>query len=75
MSGFTNITGFAPERAPILPPSSSETASFRGVPFKVIAAQVKKGRHSAIHEYPYVDGGWPEDMGRALPRPTRSPAT
>jgi prophage DNA circulation protein len=43
-----------------------QTASFRGVPFKVIAAQAKKGRRQAIHEYPYVDGGWPEDMGRAL---------
>ena len=66
MSGFTNITGFAP------PTSLSgflgllETASFRGVPFKVIAARVKKGRRWAIHEYPYVDGGWPEDLGRAL---------
>ena len=43
-----------------------QTASFRGVPFKVVSAQVKKGRRWAIHEYPYVDGGWPEDMGRAL---------
>src|SRR5271163_4908519 len=66
MSGFTGVTGFAP-------PTSSpgfmgllQTASFRGVPFKVIAAQVKKGRRWAIHQYPYVDGGWPEDMGRAL---------
>lgn len=31
-----------------------QTASFRGVPFKVIAARVKKGRCWAIHEYPYV---------------------
>ena len=66
MSGFTNVTGFAP------PTNFSgfmgllQTASFRGVPFKVIAAHVKKSRRWAIHEYPYVDGGWPEDMGRAL---------
>ena len=43
-----------------------QIASFRGVPFKVVAAQVKKGRRWAIHEYPYVDGGWPEDLGRTL---------
>jgi prophage DNA circulation protein len=66
MSGFTNITG-------LVPPSNLpnflgllQTASFRGVPFKVQAARVKKGRRWAVHEYPYVDGGWPEDMGRAL---------
>ena len=43
-----------------------QTASFRGVPFKVVAAQVHKGRRWAVHEYPYIDGGWPEDMGRSL---------
>ena len=66
MSGFTNITGFqAPTSIPGFM-SLLEDAWWRGVPFKVIAARVKKGRRWAIHEYPYVDGGWPEDMGRAL---------
>lgn len=43
-----------------------QAASFRGAPFKVIGAQVVKGRRQAGHEYPFVDGGWLEDMGRAL---------
>jgi prophage DNA circulation protein len=66
MTAFTNITGFAPPTS--LPNFLGllQTASFRGVPFKVQAARVKKGRRWAVHEYPYVDGGWPEDMGRAL---------
>jgi prophage DNA circulation protein len=66
MSGFTNITGFA------LPTSLPgflgllQTASFRGVPFKVVASGVRKGRRLAVHEYPFRDGGWPEDLGRSL---------
>ncbi len=43
-----------------------QTASFRGVPFKVIAARIEKGRLWAFHEYNCVDGDWREDMGRAL---------
>ena len=66
MSGFTSVTGFAPPTSIAGFMGLLQTASFRGVPFKVIAAQAKKGRRQAIHEYPYVDGGWPEDMGRAL---------
>ena len=66
MSGFTNITGFAPPTTIAGFMGLLQTASFRGVPFKVVSARVKKGRRWAIHEYPFVDGGWPEDMGRAL---------
>ena len=66
MSGFTGVTGFAPPTSIAGFMGLLQTASFRGVPFKVIAAQAKKGRRQAIHEYPYIDGGWPEDMGRAL---------
>ena len=66
MSGFTNVTGFAPPTSIAGFMGLLQTASFRGVPFKVIAAQVKKGRRQAIHEYPFRDGGWAEDMGRAL---------
>jgi prophage DNA circulation protein len=65
MSGFTNVTGFAPPTSIAGFMGQLQTASFRGVPFKVIQARVKKGRRWAIHEYPYVDGGWPEDMGRS----------
>jgi len=66
MSGFTNVTGFTPPTNLSGFMGLLQTASFRGVPFKVQAARVKKGRRWAIHEYPYVDGGWPEDMGRML---------
>jgi prophage DNA circulation protein len=63
---FTNVTGFAPLSSVAGFMGLLQTASFRGVPFKVIAAEVKKGRRLAIHEYPFRDGGWAEDMGRAL---------
>ena len=66
MSGFQNVTGFAPPTSAAGFMGLLQTASFRGVPFKVIAAQVKKGRKVAIHDYPFRDGGWAEDMGRAL---------
>jgi hypothetical protein len=66
MSGFANATGFAPPTSLSGFMGLLQTASFRGVPFKVLAARVKKGRRWAVHEYPYVDGGWPEDMGRML---------
>jgi prophage DNA circulation protein len=66
MSGFTGITGFAPPTSIAGFMGLLQAASFRGVPFKVIGAQVVKGRRQAKHEYPYVDGGWLEDMGRAL---------
>ncbi len=66
MSGFTNVTGFAPPANFAGFMGLLQTASFRGVPFQVVAAQVRNGRRLAVHEYPYVDGGWHEDMGRAL---------
>jgi prophage DNA circulation protein len=66
MSGFTNVTGFAPPTSLAGFMGLLQTASFRGVPFKVIAARVRKGRRLAMHEYPFKDGGWAEDMGRAL---------
>lgn len=66
MSGFTGITGFAPPTSLAGFMGLLQTASFRGVPFKVVASQIKKGRKVAIHDYPFRDGGWAEDMGRAL---------
>lgn len=47
MSGFTNVTGFAPPTSIACFMGLLQTASFRGVPFKVIAAQVKKGRRQS----------------------------
>jgi prophage DNA circulation protein len=41
-----------------------QQAFWRGVPFYVDAQQVQKGRKTAIHDYPFRDGGWVEDMGR-----------
>lgn len=48
-------------------------ASFRKVPFDVIATRDTGSRDVAIHEYPYVDGGDVEDLGRK-PRNTRMTA-
>jgi len=39
-------------------------ASFRGVPFGVIEGEGVFGRRQAVHEYPYRDTVWVEDMGR-----------
>ena len=66
MSGFQNVTGFAAPTSASGFMSLLQNASFRGVPFKVIASSVRKGRKVAIHDYPFRDGGWAEDMGRAL---------
>ncbi|HGG2618855.1 TPA: DNA circularization protein [Yersinia enterocolitica] len=45
-------------------------ASFRGVPFAVLTAEGVFGRRQAIHEYPYRDTAWIEDLGRATRRLT-----
>jgi prophage DNA circulation protein len=66
MSGFTNVTGFAAPNSFAGFLGLLQAASFRGVPFHVMGAQVKKGRRLAVHEYPFRDGGWAEDMGRSL---------
>lgn len=42
-----------------------QQASFRGVPFGVLAADGAFGRRQAVHEYPYRDKPWVEDLGRA----------
>ncbi|MEM5372842.1 DNA circularization N-terminal domain-containing protein [Paraburkholderia azotifigens] len=44
---------------------SLQTASWRGVPFAVTGSTVKVGRRVALHEYPYRDEVWVEDLGRA----------
>lgn len=40
-------------------------ASWRGVPFRVRESELKRGRRTAVHEYPERDDVWVEDMGRA----------
>ncbi|WP_233863478.1 DNA circularization protein [Paraburkholderia adhaesiva] len=45
--------------------SALQTASWRGVPFAVRGATLRAGRRVAMHEYPYRDDVWVEDLGRA----------
>lgn len=42
-----------------------QPASFRGVPFAVLSAEASFGRRQAVHEYPFRDKPWIEDLGRA----------
>ncbi|MBP6010617.1 MAG: DNA circularization N-terminal domain-containing protein [Alphaproteobacteria bacterium] len=42
-----------------------QQASFRGIPFGVLAADTAVGRRTALHEYPYRDKPWIEDIGRS----------
>lgn len=39
-------------------------ASFRGVPFGVLSSRKVFGRRTAVHEYPFRDTVWVEDLGR-----------
>lgn len=43
-------------------------ASFRGVPFKCLAAGARFGRRNAVHEYVNRDTPWVEDLGRQARR-------
>lgn len=45
-------------------------ASFRGVSFAVESGDGSFGRRQAVHEYPYRDSAWVEDMGRSTRRIT-----
>lgn len=47
---------------------SLRKAQFRGVPFAVLEGQSAFGRRTAVHEYPYRDKPWIEDLGRATRR-------
>lgn len=42
-----------------------QAASFRGVPFAVIGSDGQFGRRVAVHEYPFRDTVWIEDLGRS----------
>jgi prophage DNA circulation protein len=44
---------------------SLQTASWRGVPFASTGGSLRVGRRTALHEYPYRDDVWVEDLGRA----------
>ena len=45
-------------------------ASWRGIPFAVTAGQSRFGRKTAVHEYPFRDTVWVEDIGRGTRRLT-----
>lgn len=42
----------------------AKTASFRGVEFKTVDADLKVGRRTVLHEYPQRDAPYTEDLGR-----------
>jgi prophage DNA circulation protein len=44
-------------------------ASWRGIEFKVFATNDQFGRRVALHQYPFRDKPWSEDIGRAARRP------
>lgn len=48
--------------------SQLRPASFRGVPFGVLGSSGKFGRRQVVHEYPFRDTVWVEDLGRATRR-------
>jgi prophage DNA circulation protein len=43
-------------------------ASYRGVPFGVLGGEAHFGRRNAVHEYPFRDTVWVEDLGRSARR-------
>lgn len=43
-------------------------ASYRGVGFTVIGGSARFGRRNAVHEYPFRDMPWIEDLGRSARR-------
>jgi prophage DNA circulation protein len=49
-----------------------QKAAFRGIPFAVRSSDSHWGRRIAVHEYPYRDTPWVEDLGRSTRRLTVS---
>jgi prophage DNA circulation protein len=47
---------------------SLQPASWRGISFGVLDSEIRRGRRVAVHEYPYRDIVWVEDLGRATRR-------
>lgn len=43
-------------------------ATYAGVPFGVLGGSIRFGRRNAVHEYPFRDTVWVEDLGRAARR-------
>lgn len=57
---------------PAIPQSPFEAtllpASFGGIPFAVLGNQISTGRRLAVHEYPFRDIPYSEDLGRRARR-------
>lgn len=49
---------------------SLQQASFRGIPFAVLGGDGRHGRRLGVHQYPYRDKPWAEDLGRGVRRYT-----
>jgi prophage DNA circulation protein len=47
---------------------SLREASFRGVPFVMLKGDSRFGRRNVVHEYPFRDTVWVEDLGRSARR-------
>jgi prophage DNA circulation protein len=43
-----------------------QTASWRGLPFAVKSSEIKRGRRTALHVYPFRTEVWVEDLGRGV---------
>ena len=43
-----------------------QPASWRGIPFAVERSETRMGRRTAVHEYPYRNEVWVEDLGRGV---------
>jgi prophage DNA circulation protein len=48
--------------------SQLRPASYRGVSFGVLGGSAQFGRRNAVHEYPFRDKPWVEDLGKAANR-------
>ena len=44
---------------------SLQQASYKGIPFGVLQTDIQFGRRNAVHEYPFKETVWVEDMGKA----------
>lgn len=56
MSGYIGSSSWADQRLP---------GSFRGVPFIILENNLRRGRQTVLHVYPFRDDPWPEDLGRS----------
>nr|WP_242012107.1 DNA circularization N-terminal domain-containing protein [Acetobacter oeni] len=43
-----------------------QPASWRGIEFAVERSEIRRGRRTAVHEYPFRDQVWVEDLGRGV---------